>query len=346
MDTTLINTINQSLRKYTNEALQKHGLTQADPSINRCIREFILREGKRVRPIFFLLAYRGYTRLKEIPGHVISASLSFELLHDFLLIHDDIIDNSLTRRGKPTVHKILEKQLNLPEKTGQDLAIVVGDIVYALALEAFLCVEAAHIRKETGLKEFLRATILTGAGEYKDVLNGFKSLDKTTLNDIKLNYRLKTAEYTFRAPIVCGALLAGAPAADIRLLSDYALLLGEAFQINDDVIGIFGDSKKIGKSVLSDIVEAKKTLPIYWAFKKAAVLERKFLIRSLGNPKLKFKDLLKIRKIIRECGALDITEKAILSLLEKAQQKLAKTNMSSRSKELFTAAMNSFIVRG
>ncbi|MDD5746725.1 MAG: polyprenyl synthetase family protein [Candidatus Omnitrophica bacterium] len=343
MHKTLIPAINEALRNYVDQALHTYSLSKVDATISSAIREFVLRDGKRVRPVFFLLAYQGYSALKKIPGHAITAGLAFELLHDFLLIHDDIIDNSLTRRGKPTVHKTLEKLLRVPGKTGQDLAIVIGDIIYALAIESFLSIKADPALKEAALREFLRATILTGAGEYKDVLNGFKPLPKTTLTDINLNYRLKTAEYTFRAPMICGALLANAPKQDLARISDYALLLGEAFQINDDVIGIFGDSKKIGKSVISDIVEAKKTLPLYWAYKKTKPSERKFLVRSLGNQKLTFNDLLKIRRIIRDCGALAITQDTITSRLEQARRKLAQTRMHTHSKQLFSEAMHSFI---
>jgi len=335
--------INRELEVFLRKALQDHKLGSVDKLLKNSILDFVLRDGKRIRPIFFLISYLGFSRKTSLPKDVLKSALSFELLHDFLLVHDDIIDNSSTRRGKPTVHKIIEKQLKSSDKIGKDLAILVGDIIYAMSIEAFLEIKASQATKEKALKTFLHTTILTGAGEYKDVLNGLKNIKDVSLSDIRQNYLLKTAQYTFRSPIICGAMLGGASSKDLKLLSNFAMHLGEAFQIQDDYIGIFSQSKKIGKSVLSDLIEAKKTYPLHFAYKRASKKEKAFIDRSLGNTKLKLADLMKIRKIIKDTGAMQLTKTRIISLLNKARQNLKKTSMAIAQKELILEKADLFI---
>ncbi|MBU1044449.1 MAG: polyprenyl synthetase family protein [Candidatus Omnitrophica bacterium] len=343
MKPNLKNSINQHLHSFIQARLKNYKLNRINNVLDKRIKEFIFRDGKRVRPIFFLLAYSGYSRKKQLPNDIILTSLAFELLHDFLLVHDDIIDNADTRRGKPTMHRMLQKSLKQPEKIGKDLSIIVGDIIYALALEAFLSAKAKQKDKETALQIFLSSTILTGAGEFIDILNGLSPITKVGLKHIRMNYLLKTAEYTFKSPLACGCVLAGAPITEVKKLLQLGEFLGEGFQINDDLIGIFSQSKKIGKSVLSDIIEAKKTLPIFLAYKKACLADKAFINKSLGNKNLKYSDLQKIRKIIITTGAYAQTKQAINKLLQKAETLIDSLKMNNNQKQLFKNYILSFI---
>ena len=343
MSILLKNKINKQLNIFVKEQLNHFKLDKTDALLASGIKDFVLREGKRIRPIFFLISYLGYASNKKVSSALIKTSLSFELLHDFLLIHDDIIDNSLTRRGKPTLHKIFEKALKQTEKTGQDLSIVAGDIVYAMAINAFLCAEPLTKSIIPALKEFLKSTILTGAGEFIDIRNGLTHIKNIQHSQIRTNYLLKTAEYTFKSPLYCGCLLAEKSVSEAKKIASYGQCLGEAFQIQDDIIGIFATSKAIGKSVLSDIIEAKKTLPMYLAYQHSSKKERLFLESCLGNSKLCYEDLLKIRKIITKTGAYEQSKKEILSLLGKANRILATSKMDNKYKDLLSQKATDFI---
>ena len=343
MKTNLKNSINLQLRAFIQTRLKDYKLSRINNGLDKSIKEFVYRDGKRVRPIFFLLAYSGYAKKKQLSNDIIKTSLAFELLHDFLLVHDDIIDNANTRRSKPTMHRMLEKSLKQPEKIGKDLSIIVGDIIYALALEAFLCIKAPQKQKEAAMQIFLRSTVLTGAGEFIDVLNGLNPINKVSLKHIRMNYLLKTAEYTFKSPLACGSILAGAPQSEVQKLFQLGEYLGEGFQINDDLIGIFSESKKIGKSVLSDIIEAKKTLPIFLAYKKASLTDKTFINKSLGNKKLNNSDLQKIKKIIIDTGAYNKTKLAINNLIKKSETLIDSLKMHNNQKQLFKQYILSFI---
>lgn len=335
--------IDAQLKVFLLKKLKAYKLSKIDPVLASSIKEFVLRDGKRIRPVFFLLSFLGFSKKKRLTADVIRCAVAFELLHDFLLIHDDIIDNSPLRRGKPTLHRFLEKRLHLTEKNSWDLGIIAGDIVFALAIDAFLGISVSGKIKEDALREFLKSTVLTGAGEFKDVLNGLTPMRNISLSNIRLNYLLKTAEYTFKAPLVCASMLAGAGEKNVQALSAYASLLGEAFQIQDDLIGIFADSKKIGKSVLSDISEAKKTLPVFIAYGSCTRSQRKFIDFCLGNSKLRYHHLQKIRQIIKHTGAYDKSRLTIKLLLKKANAQLAKTQMDKRCQEEFRNYTREFI---
>ncbi|MCP4649840.1 MAG: polyprenyl synthetase family protein [PVC group bacterium] len=335
--------INTTLKSYVQEKMNEYRLSRVDSLLVSGIKDFVLRDGKRIRPTFFTLSYLGYSRKKRITSQLLKTAVAFELLHDFLLIHDDIIDNSNTRRGKPTLHKIFQRALRQSEKIGQDLSIVAGDIIYAMAIDAFLSLETPPKDMQTALKAFIRATVLTGAGEFKDIRNGLIDISCIKKSDIRLNYILKTSEYTFKSPLFCGCILAGGSISEANTLAEYGEYLGEAFQIQDDLIGLFEKSKVIGKSVLSDIIESKKTLPIFLAFKRCSRDERKFIQSCLGNEKLKYADLQKIRKIITNTGAYQTSKNEIKRLLDQSETTLAKTKMSKSHKELLRKYVTSYI---
>ena len=128
---------------------KEYSLSKTSPFLFRSIREFTLRKGKRIRPILFLLGYLGFA--DRVAENLYQCALSIELLHDFTLVHDDIIDKSSFRRGKPSMHAYFTEYLKKRCRTkfnGKDMALVTGDIMYALALSAFLTINERWDRKE------------------------------------------------------------------------------------------------------------------------------------------------------------------------------------------------------
>ncbi|MDP2044470.1 MAG: polyprenyl synthetase family protein, partial [Candidatus Omnitrophota bacterium] len=149
--------IEKELRAYANSLDKTYRLSSLSPLLLKSIKEFILRDGKRVRPVLFCIGYLGYAKKVTTPGLYRSA-LALELLHDFMLVHDDIIDKSSTRRGKPSMHALLNQHLKKYKNikfSGADLTIVIGDVIYALALDAFCAVKENPVRKERALRKLI-----------------------------------------------------------------------------------------------------------------------------------------------------------------------------------------------
>lgn len=309
------------------------------------IKDFILRDGKRIRPILFLLGYKGYTKRTGISHKkLIRSSLSTELLHDFLLIHDDVIDNSDLRRGKPTLHRLFNSELGKParDKLGPNLSIVAGDIIFALATDALLSLDESAARKEKALLKFTEAARNTGIGEFLDVIDNIKKIEKIKKKDVFLTYTLKTAKYTFEAPLVMGAILAGASKREQEKLSRMGIALGQAFQIYDDLLDVFSTSKKIGKPVLSDLNESKKTLLVWRAYTTLKGKDKKALKQLLEKDKKTYPDLLKFRKLIKLSGADRYCIDKTLSLLLEAGSICSSLTMRGRSKKTLRQFIRDF----
>ncbi len=314
--------VEKSLENFMTQMKDDYRLYLAHPSLYESIREFSLRKGKRLRPLLLILSYQGYLPAgKKVSQSVYNASTCIELLHNFMLIHDDIIDRSDLRRGRPTLHRLLAKTVKTKEqeKLGSDLAIIAGDIVYALAIDAFLSVQETPDRKERALKYFIQTAAFTAMGEFIDTVQGVEKLEKITEEKVFLNYTLKTARYTFDCPLVTGAILAGADNNNIKQLSELGNLIGQAFQIQDDIIGIFDSEKNIGKSILSDLAESKKTLLVCHAYHHLKGAQRQKFLSYFNKSKKTHKDLTAVRKIFQEAGSLDyclerINERIITTL--------------------------------
>ena len=253
--------LDKELISFLKQTNKTYSLDRISPLLLKSMRNFILRDGKRIRPILFIVGYLGFAR--KAATNLYTSAIAIELLHDFMLVHDDIIDKSDTRRGKPSMHILLGNHLKKYKNvkfSGQDLALVVGDIMYAMAIDAFLSIKEKSQRKEKAFRSFLRAAVYTGSGEFIELLGGLKTLEKTSKQSIYKIYDYKTAHYTFACPLSTGAILAGATKNQVDKLFDYGIYLGRAFQIKDDILGVFGDHREIGKSTLSDLQEAVPTI--------------------------------------------------------------------------------------
>ena len=258
------NKVESELADFLRDIDKTYHLKRISPILFESINEFARRSGKRIRPTLFVIGYLGYSG-KTAPFLYRSAA-SLELLHDFMLVHDDIIDKSNTRRGQPSMHVVLNRYLKNRHDikfTGEDLAIIAGDVIYAMALHAFLSVREDARNKEASFKKLIEAALYTGTGEFIELILSLKNVDAITKNDIYKVYDLKTANYTFSTPLVMGATLAGAPKKEINKLYNYGIYLGRAFQIQDDILGTFSEEKEIGKSNTTDLQEAKKTILIW-----------------------------------------------------------------------------------
>ena len=325
--------LDKELIKYINYIDKRYKLSRISESLFRNIKDFTLRKGKRIRPIMFICGYKGFS--SKTPKNLFRCALSMEFLHDFLLIHDDIVDRSDTRRGKPTMHIMLTKEIKRKNKakfTGEDLAIVIGDVMYAIAIESFLSIKENPSRKEKALIEFIEAAFYTGCGEYIELLLTTNKLEDIKKSEIYKVYDYKTAYYTFVAPLVAGATLAGASRGEIRKLREFGINTGRAFQIKDDILGVFGDEKITGKSSLTDLEENKKTILLWYAYRKATHKERVILDKIVNKGKLTHKDLITAQNVIKQTGSLNYAINEMKILYDRSITVLAKSRMKKKYK--------------
>jgi geranylgeranyl diphosphate synthase type I len=327
--------VNQRLEKFFKQKIKE--AAKKDKIFKESIKliaDFTLRGGKRMRAA---LLYYGYLACgKRKSEKVLEVALCMELAHSFLLIHDDIIDNDNLRRGKPTMHREYSKlywNLNLkrPEKFGESLALLAGDIAYSLAI-SILCkakfdeklkVEAIHYF-ETMIRE-------TAIGEMMDILISHdKRLDK---HDIIKMYKYKTAKYSLEGPLILGAILGGGNKNIKAILSEYAICLGVAFQINDDILGIFGNEKEIGKEVGSDLREGKLNLLTLETLKRASSKDKIKLRRIFKKNKVLKKDVEFFKKIAEKTEALKYCLEIANNLSVKAKQIIIDSKIAKVSRD-------------
>jgi geranylgeranyl diphosphate synthase type I len=329
------NKIDRELAHYIKTLDSLYDLGAISDVLLKSIKNFLARKGKRLRPTLFVIGYLGFA--KREARNLYTSALSLEFLHDFMLIHDDIIDRSDLRRGLPSMHKMLDERLKGQRNLkfdGSDLAIVVGDVIYAMAIDTFLSIEEDRRRKEKALKKFTQAALYTGSGEFVELLLTLKDIDKITKEDIYKIYDLKTADYTFSSPLSIGALLAGATAAQCDKLFRYGTYLGRAFQIKDDILDMFGDEKTTGKSPLTDLKESKKTLLLWHAWRAAGGGDKAAIRKILASGDPTKKDLVRIRRIVSSAGSLDYAKQEIGRFIREAKRMNASLAMRPQYKKI------------
>jgi len=219
---------------------------------------FLTTEGKRLRPLLFLSTHRLFSAEDAEPSPAIfRAACALEFFHSFALAHDDIIDGSRSRRGQPTLHRRLAHLAG--ERRGENLALVLGDILFGFAVENFLLPGLNPRRGAAALRYFSTIAQDTGLGEALELALLGRPLEKVTEEDIRQTYFLKTTRYTFEAPLVLAAIFAGAPEPVLLSLHDFARPLGFAFQIENDLHEI---GPRLGQTSdpADDVREGVKTL--------------------------------------------------------------------------------------
>lgn len=302
--------------------------------------QFATRGGKRIRPLLFCC---GYLCLGGTDGEaILNASVAVELLQTGLIIHDDLIDRSVERRAGPTMHLLWKRYFHEaryrsryasePEHFGLSMALLMGDIASALAYEILVRSDFPIERKLKAVRTFSEVIYRVAFGELLDVDLSFRPLDALTEEEILTVYKLKTAGYTTEGPLQMGAALGGAHDAHFDLFREYAVPLGVAFQIQDDLLGMFGSRGDTGKDEGSDLLEAKRTPLVLKAWHQASPRERAALERALQDPHQAQRDLEHIRTLILTTGAARYAQELIAhnfarvyASLEKIQRELGPT---------------------
>lgn len=276
------------------------------------IRDFIAG-GKRLRPLF---CYCGWVASGGSPDAFAPARVgaALELFHSFALVHDDVMDASEMRRGSPTVHKLFEgrypneEDRHAAERFGTNAAILIGDVCLVWSEELLQQADTDDARLRTALPWINSMRTEVMAGQYLDVD------DEDGPDALERAWRVilhKTATYTIERPLQIGAALAGGGDEILRGFSGFGRPLGEAFQLRDDLLGVFGDPTRTGKPSLDDLRGGKRTILIALTRQRADRRQRAIIDDLHGHPRLDENGAEALRHVIRETGAAEEVEQLV-----------------------------------
>jgi len=311
------------------------------------VADFVLGGGKRLRPAFAYWGYRGAGGADS--DELVTTVSALEFVQASALIHDDVMDGSDTRRGEPAVHRRFaghhrsQRWRGDPERFGTAAAILLGDLCLVWSDELL---HTGGLPPETLARArpvFDQMRTEVTLGQYLDVLT--QATGDTTVEQALKVARLKSGKYTVERPLLLGAALAGAPPAIVAAYSGYGLPLGEAFQLRDDVLGLFGDPAVTGKPAGDDLREGKRTFLVAAALEAAGAADRETLATRLGDPKLDDAGVAELRQIITGSGALARTEQRITELNAAAVAALATAPVEPVAAEALTALATAATIR-
>lgn len=295
------------------------------------------RRGKKIRGALTVLGYEACGgKDKET---ILDASLSIELLHAGLLVHDDFMDEDKLRRGLPSLHEqFSEFGFKVKVKSdsyhyGETMAVIAGDIAFYLSWEKLLESEFSPDRLVRAGKIYTKHVVRTAFGQGMDLTN----TPLTGLNEKHLLsvLRLKTAEYTGVLPLLLGAVLAGETnGRRLKAIENYGLSFGWAFQIQDDILGMFGDEEKVGKPVGSDLREGKNTLLMLHLSQRGTREQRAFQRKVLGNKNITKDDVLKMRQILKDAGSYDYVVNLGWKYVEEGKNQIPLITADRRLREI------------
>jgi geranylgeranyl diphosphate synthase, type I len=329
--------INFALKAFLDKKLNEDGKYSKEiRELIENVIEYNMRGGKRIRPVTIIFAYKCFCPENE--EEIIKAAISLELMQAFLLIHDDIIDKSDLRRGKETLHKVYGKE---NKDFGINMAILAGDLCCSYTYDSISKSYFGDKEKNNAI-EYLSWIINREVyGQTLDIVPGF---DKLSEEDVLKIYELKTATYTIQGPVYLGCVLAGASDDKTQKLQEYSKSLGIAFQIQDDLNGVFSGVDKLGKPNDSDIKEGKKTLLIVKALELCDKKDKEFLLKNYGNNNLSEESMDNIRKIMKKCGAYDYCVDKFKELVSNAKNSIEDMELLEEGKK-YLIEMADYIIR-
>lgn len=338
----LRNRVNAALRTFLDS--QRSLLSEVSEDVDELsdATEALLAGGKRLRAAFCYWGWRGAGGDDSPPAVVAAASL--ELLQACALIHDDVMDGSDTRRGMPSVHRrfaALHRErdwLGSADDFGIGAAILVGDLCLSWADEMLLTSGLAPQSLAAGKAVYdeMRSELM--AGQYLDLLEQARGGGSVARAMRVVRY--KSAKYTIERPLHLGGALAGAAPATLAAYSAYGLPLGEAFQLRDDALGVFGDPQTTGKPAGDDLREGKRTVLIAKTFEAATETQSEQLRRHLGDPELDAAGVDTVREIIVDTGALAEVEALIDTLAAAALAALHTVELADPTTEVLSSLVN------
>jgi geranylgeranyl diphosphate synthase type I len=328
----------------------------------------LLRFGKRYRARF---CYWGWQSVQGVgdsvdlfPGPtkrdlpaVVGVAAALELFHAAALVHDDLIDESDTRRGLPSAHRLFEREhrdrsfVGDATRFGDSSAILLGDLLLVWSDE--LVAEsidrlADRDNARAARSEFNRMRTDVTAGQYLDIVaeGSWPHVPAPRAVDTAVNViTYKSAKYSIEAPLAIGASLGGASLPQMAALREFGLPLGIAFQLRDDLLGVFGDSGVTGKPAGDDLVEGKRTVLIAVTRDAVPTSARNTIDELLGDPELSGEQVQMLQETIRASGAIDEVERMIAENVERALDALDGAPLTADARDALSRLAESISVR-
>jgi geranylgeranyl diphosphate synthase type II len=267
--------------------------------------------GKRIRPLLVLLSCEA---VGGSPQEALHAGVAVEILHNFTLVHDDIMDNAHSRRGRSTVHK----------KWDTNVAILVGDALLALAYRSLLKTDSPRIREIS--KVFTEGVVIVCEGQALD--KEFERRKRVAVEEYLLMIQKKTAAMVAVSTQI-GGLIGNANDRELSALRNYGEAVGRAFQIQDDLLDVVADEKKLGKAIGGDLVEGKKTFLLLESLKRAKGKDRAMLMGVMRNGGIPKRKVAEYRRIYERTGAIDGAMVQIRKDISEAKSSLGQLKESN-----------------
>lgn len=315
---------------------------------SQLLRSFVVEGGKRMRAVFCCLGYRGAGG-EQSSSSVIAAAAALELFQAFLLIQDDIMDRSELRRGRPTLHrqfaawKSQRGDLTSADSYGQSIALIVSNLCLGWAWELVSESISDPVRAVAVRSLFDRMLVEVNYGQGLEMLLMAERRFSVTRGLTVAHY--KTGTYTIVGPLQVGAALAGASPELQQAFSDFGTAAGQAFQLRDDLLGVFGPSDSTGKSNIDDLREGKPTVLYALALEKSSSVQAERLQALYGRADLDSAGAEELRALIRASGAVDAVEQMIEEKGRQAMAGLAQAPMAADARDDLAALISAALYR-
>ena len=322
-----------------------------DPSYARLWRSFqrlFETGGKRIRPYVTMLTYQAYAPLMDA-ADVVPAAAAQELLHLAMLVHDDVIDRDRIRYGIANVSGQYDEhyEMMIPDKAerrhyADSAAILAGDLLLSDAYEllARCNVDPRQILQSQRILN--DAVFEVVGGELLDTETAFSEREHIRPLDIA---KYKTASYSFVSPLTMGAMFAGADESELELLQKLGVAIGSAYQLQDDILGMFGSSASTGKSTVSDLEEGKYTFLIQLFYEHADDIQIRTYEQIAGTPDLSYDQAETARTLLKESGALHALEAYISDICADAKNLIDQLSISTQHKQALHELLNASVRR-
>ncbi|MEI7030198.1 polyprenyl synthetase family protein [Streptomyces pratensis] len=305
--------VDAALEDFLTEKARAAACRGYPPEVVQTLRDFLAAGGKRIRALLCVVGWHAAGGHGDA-AQAVRVAASLELFVAFALIHDDIMDDSASRRGRPAVHRVVSARLGegaRAERLGAGGALLVGNLALVWAQELLHTARLEPGREGSvhGWYDAMLEEVMYG--QYLDVMGTGRGAD-----DVEAALRIvrhKTAAATIERPLQLGAAVAGAGGAVMDAFTRLGLPLGEAFQLRDDLLDVFGSPDGVGAPGLSDLREGKRTVLLALGLRMADPVQRERLGRLVGRADLQEREAAEIRGILRATGARKETERMIAS---------------------------------